>query len=240
VTDLQQLPRDARRDGIKKLVVGAVVHSAGRVLILRRSATDQFMAGIEELPSGGVEPGENLITALARELAEEIGWADIPPPDQGFTGSFDYLSGSGRKTRQYTFALAYDATPIILSGEHTAYRWIDPADLGDTDLTGETAQIVRDWAQSRHRPASVLSLCPRRRGRDGCPCPARTGHRWPRTPIATASRKVAGRPAARQMVLTQRWTPRRSFRRARAIAYETQAPATLDRPVALTRPASVP
>jgi 8-oxo-dGTP diphosphatase len=160
VTDLQQLPRDAGRDGIQKLVVGAVVHSAGRVLILRRSAADPFMAGIEELPSGGVEPGEGLLTALARELAEEIGWADVPPPDPGFTGSFDYLSGSGRKTRQYTFALAYDATAVTLSGEHTAYRWIDPADLGGTDLTSETAQTIRDWAQGRHRPAGVLSLVP--------------------------------------------------------------------------------
>ncbi|NED53759.1 NUDIX domain-containing protein, partial [Micromonospora aurantiaca] len=47
----------------------------GRVLILRRSVDDPFMAGIEELPSGGVEPGEDLIAALGRELAEEIGWA---------------------------------------------------------------------------------------------------------------------------------------------------------------------
>ncbi|WP_121433741.1 NUDIX domain-containing protein [Actinomadura pelletieri] len=56
--NIQQLQADADRDGITKLVVGAIVHTDGQVLILRRSTEDAFMAGIEELPSGGVEPGE--------------------------------------------------------------------------------------------------------------------------------------------------------------------------------------
>lgn len=149
MTDLQRLLDDADRDGITKLVVGAIVHSAGRVLILRRSATDPFMPGIEELPSGGVEDGEDLLTALSRELAEEIGWADVPQSDPGFVGSFDYVSGSGRKARQYTFVLTHDAAAITLSSEHTGHRWIDPADLDDTDLTSETADTIRDWAQGR-------------------------------------------------------------------------------------------
>ncbi|XRQ09285.1 NUDIX domain-containing protein, partial [Actinomadura welshii] len=72
--DMQRLHSDADRDGVIKLVVGAIVHANGQVLILRRSTEDAFMAGIEELPSGGVEQGENLLTALERELAEEIGW----------------------------------------------------------------------------------------------------------------------------------------------------------------------
>jgi 8-oxo-dGTP diphosphatase len=146
VTDLQQLTSAADRDGIQRLVAGAIIHHHGKVLILRRSPADPFMPGIEELPSGGIDPGEDLITALTREIAEETGWVNIPPPDPGFTGSFDYVSGSGRKTRQFTFALAHDGTMITLSGEHTAYRWIDPADAHDTDLTRETTQTIRDWA----------------------------------------------------------------------------------------------
>jgi 8-oxo-dGTP diphosphatase len=146
VTDLQQLTGDAARDGIRKLVAGAIVHHAGQVLILRRSPADPFMPGIEELPSGGVDDGEDLLTALRRELAEEIGLTGQLTVDPDFAVSFDYLSGSGRKTRQHTFAVPHNGHGIRLSPEHVAFRWIEPNGLADSDLTRETTQTIRDWA----------------------------------------------------------------------------------------------
>ncbi|TDC17574.1 NUDIX domain-containing protein [Actinomadura bangladeshensis] len=147
--DVWQLQADADRDGVAKLVVGAVVHISGRVLILRRSINDAFMSGIEELPSGGVEPGEDLLAALRRELAEEIGWTGPLVLDPGFVAHFDYVSGSGRKARQYTFGLAHDGSPIVLSTEHTGYRWLDPHGVADSDVTAETARTIREWAEAR-------------------------------------------------------------------------------------------
>jgi 8-oxo-dGTP diphosphatase len=137
---------EAARDGIEKLVAGAVVHRDGQVLILRRSETDPFLPGIEELPSGGVEDGEDVLTALARELAEEIGWDRPLRTDTGFVSSFDYTSGSGRRTRQYTFAVPYAGHEIRLSAEHTGYRWMGADGLATSDLTTETARTIRDWA----------------------------------------------------------------------------------------------
>ncbi|MGK5550854.1 NUDIX domain-containing protein [Actinomadura kijaniata] len=144
--DLQELVDRADRDGVQKLVVGAVVHAAGRVLILRRAGDDAFLPGIEELPSGGVDPGEGLLTALRRELAEEIGRDGPLALDPGFVAHFDYVSGSGRRARQYTFGLAHDGGPVSLSAEHTGFRWLTPADLADSDVTEETARTVREWA----------------------------------------------------------------------------------------------
>jgi 8-oxo-dGTP diphosphatase len=146
VTDLQRLTDLASGDGIRRLVAGAIIHRGGKVLILRRSPADPFMPGIEELPSGGVDDGEDLLTALRRELAEEIGLTGPVTIDPDFAASFDYVSGSGRKTRQHTFAIAHNGHPIRLSPEHVAYRWIDPGGLADTDLTPETSQTIRDWA----------------------------------------------------------------------------------------------
>ncbi|MCO6010297.1 NUDIX domain-containing protein [Actinoallomurus purpureus] len=146
--DPTRLTYDAGRDGIAKLVVGAVVHTGGKVLVLRRSAIDDFLPGIEELPSGGVEAGEDLLTALARELAEEIGRTGPMTLDSGFVANFDYLSGSGHKTRQLTFGLPHDGRPIALSTEHTTYRWLRPADLAESSVTEETAQTIRSWAVS--------------------------------------------------------------------------------------------
>ncbi|WP_407659486.1 NUDIX domain-containing protein [Lipingzhangella rawalii] len=50
---------------------GAVIHNGVHVLILRRSGRDSFLPGIEELPSGEVEPGQDVVQVFARELAEE-------------------------------------------------------------------------------------------------------------------------------------------------------------------------
>jgi 8-oxo-dGTP pyrophosphatase MutT (NUDIX family) len=150
VTDLQQrLIDDADRDGIQKLVVGGVVYHQSRVLILRRSATDEFMAGIEELPSGGVDPGEDLLTALDRELTEEIAWSGPLTIDPDFVTSFDYVSGSGRKARQYTFGVRYDGHRVQLSAEHSSFRWVELGSLDDSDLTNESVQTIRDWAAVR-------------------------------------------------------------------------------------------
>lgn len=144
--DLQQLLNAANHDGIAKLVVGAIVHTSGHVLILRRANDDPFLPGIEELPSGGVEDGEDLLTALQRELAEEIGWTEPLTLDPGFVTHFDYVSGSGRNARQYTFGLAHHGQPITLSTEHTAYRWLNPADIASSDVTDETAHTICMWA----------------------------------------------------------------------------------------------
>ncbi|SEN87147.1 NUDIX domain-containing protein [Nonomuraea pusilla] len=148
MTDVEALLDAAAADGISKLVVGAVVHAHGKVLILRRSTSDDFLPGIEELPSGGPDPGEDLMAALARELAEEIGWTGQMSVDPGFVATFDYVSGSGRRARQITFSLAYDG-PITLSNEHTSYRWVRPDQTGGTDLTPESVRTIQAWAESR-------------------------------------------------------------------------------------------
>ncbi|MBB4935134.1 8-oxo-dGTP diphosphatase [Lipingzhangella halophila] len=144
--DLDLLTQGADRDGIDKHVVGAVIHNDRHVLILRRSGEDGFLPGIEELPSGGAEPGEDLVQALARELAEEVGWRQPLQLDPGFVATFDYTTGSGRRARQFTFSLAHDGTPISLSAEHTSHRWITPDELAHTTLTAESKNTIMTWA----------------------------------------------------------------------------------------------
>jgi 8-oxo-dGTP diphosphatase len=76
------------------------------VLLLKRPAND-FMGGIFELPSGKVEPGEDLKPALAREVEEETGLTVAVA--MAYLGRFDYTSGSGKKSRQFDFVVTVDA-----------------------------------------------------------------------------------------------------------------------------------
>ncbi|MEU0160833.1 NUDIX domain-containing protein [Streptomyces sp. NPDC006261] len=123
----ESLLADARRDVIGKYVVGALItDEGGRVLLLRRRA-DDFLGGLWELPSGGVDPGERLEVALCREVLEETGLTVTRVT--GHVGSFDYASRSGRRTRQFTFAATVRATGPITLTEHDDAAWADPGGL---------------------------------------------------------------------------------------------------------------
>lgn len=56
----------------RTLVVAALVRDEGRILVSRRRA-DQAMPLLWEFPGGKVEPGEDPVVALAREVREELG-----------------------------------------------------------------------------------------------------------------------------------------------------------------------
>ena len=56
------------------VVAGLIIGDDRRILITQRRA-DQSLGGKWEFPGGKVEPGEAPVTALARELREELGVA---------------------------------------------------------------------------------------------------------------------------------------------------------------------
>lgn len=117
---IKTLTTDVASDGVQQLVVGGVVQHAGRVLLLQRPE-DDFMGGIWELPSGKVESGESLDHALIREVKEETGLGVTAI--RSYLGSFDYESGSGKKARQFNFAVDVSDTEPVLLQEHDAYTW---------------------------------------------------------------------------------------------------------------------
>ncbi|AVH25453.1 NUDIX domain-containing protein [Nocardia cyriacigeorgica] len=141
-TRIEDLATEAERDGVQQLVVGAVVEHDGRVLLLRRPGED-FMGGIWELPSGKVEPGESLERAVEREVEEETGLrvAGIGR----YIDSFDYRSGSGKRSRQFNFAVECVAVEPIRLTEHDAYTWtaltVEPP---VTDAVKQTLAHYRD------------------------------------------------------------------------------------------------
>jgi len=140
----EELVQAASAEGIDRFVVGGLVHrdfgGVTKLLILERVA-DDFMGGIEELPSGKVDEGESLLESLARELKEETGLDALGEPRYLF--SFDYTSGSGRRTRQFNYSVEVGEGTVVLNpGEHSGYRWLEPSEYASSRLTPNVVELL--------------------------------------------------------------------------------------------------
>lgn len=106
-------------------VVGAAILRDGRLLTCRRTRPPD-VAGRWELPGGKVEPGESATTALAREVAEELGieievggWLDGAAP----------IRGGHELTVAVCTVRAWTPYPL----EHDRLRWLRAGELDDVD-----------------------------------------------------------------------------------------------------------
>jgi 8-oxo-dGTP diphosphatase len=106
-----------------RVVVGAAIISAGRVLACARSGPPE-VAGKFEFPGGKVERGEPETAAVARECAEELGIT----VEVGARVGADVPLGNGWAVlRVYLAKLVGDAPPQAL--EHRELRWLAVTEL---------------------------------------------------------------------------------------------------------------
>ena len=141
-TKIAELKEQADRDGIQKLVAGAIIIRDQKVLLLRR-AKGEFMEGLVELPSGAIEADEDIITGLIREITEETS-LEVDSVEN-YIDSFDYLSRSGKKTRQLNFSVKTTGDIKINPTEHDYFFWADPkgSEIQSTNLSEEVKQSIR-------------------------------------------------------------------------------------------------
>jgi 8-oxo-dGTP diphosphatase len=118
-----------------RIVAALVRDEAGRVLLVRKRGTQAFMQ-----PGGKRDAGEDDVTALARELDEELG-CGLVRGSVAPLGVFD-CQAANEPDRQVNAAVyAVDVTGAIAArAEIDAIVWIDPAAPGDIPL----APLTRD------------------------------------------------------------------------------------------------
>ncbi len=145
----------AKKEGIEKNVVGAIiVNEEGKILIMSRKL-DDFMGGIDELPSGNMELGEDIPTALAREIKEETNCELLEI--LYFIDSFDYKSGSGKKARQYNFAVKVKETCNIILTEHDAYAWQTVEEIiNNSKITSEVKKIIQKYVEIKQENNNII------------------------------------------------------------------------------------
>lgn len=102
-------------------VVGAVICDPhGRLLTVRKRGTERFM-----LPGGKPEPGEDDLTALTRELREELG---VRLVSATLIGRFEAPAANeaGATVRSNAYAATIEGA-IAIQAEIEELLWIDPS-----------------------------------------------------------------------------------------------------------------
>ncbi len=88
----------------------------------RRDPVLKYPAGVFELPGGGVDEGEDLKSAVTREVLEELGW-DISEI-QGQLSFFSDFAKPGSESSYYVLDLPTEwDLEITLSHEHVGFSW---------------------------------------------------------------------------------------------------------------------
>ena len=119
-------------------IVTAVIRDAdGRMLVVRKRGTTRFMK-----PGGKREPGEDDLTALARELDEELGCRLVAAT---LLGDFEAPAANepGFTVRAATY-LARVEGDIAARAEIEELAWIDPAAPGDIPLAPLMRIVLAD------------------------------------------------------------------------------------------------
>lgn len=123
--------------------MGAIIYRDGKVLVLRRKQ-DDYLGGIDELPSGHVEQGESILEALRREVLEETGLKVAKV--HRLESQFDYLTGSRKRARQFNFVVdVSDSGETIVLSEHSAYWWAGPKEVEALNLSEKTRNALEQF-----------------------------------------------------------------------------------------------
>jgi ADP-ribose pyrophosphatase YjhB (NUDIX family) len=128
------------------LAVSAAVFRQGRVLIVRRARAP--LIGHFSLPGGGVEVGETLAEAVARELMEEVG---VEAEIIAFNRHVEAIAREGDRVRTHfviaSFVARWRNGEARLSDEVDVVDWIDPTAALPSPTTPGLADILASGAR---------------------------------------------------------------------------------------------
>lgn len=163
----QDLLRSSYGDGqVSRIVVGGVlrrrIDGGFAILLLTRVADDEY-GGLEELPSGAVEPGETLGEALAREIREETGLSIRTAGP--FLFDFTYPSRRGSTVQLNFLVELTEAQPVRIDpDEHESFRWLPLAALADSGLSLEVRRGLARTLGAAPDPPEPQALPPDKTG----------------------------------------------------------------------------
>ena len=101
------------------VVKGVILHE-GKVLIVKRAADDEVGRGTWETVGGKIEYGEDLETALKREIEEETG---LKVTVEKILYAATFKTDPSRQVVLLTYLCKSNIMEILLSSEHSDFQW---------------------------------------------------------------------------------------------------------------------
>lgn len=108
------------------VVVKGLIEHNGKVLLLKRSSTDDVDAGVWETVGGKLDFGEGLEEALVREVKEEAGLL-VSVERLLFASSF--FTNPHRQIVLLTYLCRAADDQVQLSEEHSDYKWATKSEV---------------------------------------------------------------------------------------------------------------
>jgi 8-oxo-dGTP diphosphatase len=120
-----------------RIVAAVILDDRNHVLVVRKRGTSSFMQ-----PGGKIEPGEQSLEALVREIREELG-ARIDESSARMLGRYTAAAANepGHVVDADLFLVSLDGEPRPAS-EIDEMTWIDPRETGGVELAPLTMQTV--------------------------------------------------------------------------------------------------
>jgi ADP-ribose pyrophosphatase YjhB (NUDIX family) len=146
-------PAAPRADSVVPAVSAIVTDADGRILLIRR--TDN---GYWSIPGGGLEPGESLRQAVAREVNEETGMdceatglvGIYSDPDPGHVAAYD--DGEVRQEFSICFTTRLLGGEIRTSGESSEVCFVAPSDLAGYKIHPSIQTRIEHYSEGRTEP----------------------------------------------------------------------------------------
>ncbi|WP_108669108.1 NUDIX hydrolase [Peribacillus acanthi] len=110
------------------VAVKGVIITSGKVLILKRSEEEEISPGTWELPGGKMDFGEQLESALVREIREET---SLYVTVEKLLYVSTFTTNPCRQVVIISYLCRSKHKDVVLSFEHCDYKWASKSELSE-------------------------------------------------------------------------------------------------------------